>query len=101
MDRPVPAAIWERDDQMSEPSGGRATPVADGDGERRPLARVRFQTGSAQLGPVHRARRPACRALLAEKSADTDVCEPAHLTPTITSMAASRRRVGTEQARLV
>ena len=57
------------------------------------MARVRLPTASAQPGP---GRPPACRALLAEKSADTDVCEPAHLTATITSMAASRRRVGTE-----
>ena len=56
------------------------------------MARVRLPTASAQPGPGC----PACRALLAEKSADTDVCEPAHRTATITSMGASRRRVGTE-----
>ena len=32
MDRLDAAVVWERDDQMSGPSGGLATPVADGDG---------------------------------------------------------------------
>ena len=100
-DRLVPAVVWERDDQRNGPSGGRATPVAGGDGVRPPLARVRLPTASAQPGPGHRARRPASRALLGERSADNDVCEPAHRIPPITSMAASRRRVGTEQARLL
>ena len=81
---------------MSWHSGGRATLVVNGDGERPPLARVRLPTASAPRGRVTRTRRPASRALLGEKSADNDVCEPAHLTPQIPSMAASRRRAGTE-----
>ena len=50
MDRPAPAVVWERDDQMSGPSGGRATSVDDGDGERLPMARG--QLASAPSGRV-------------------------------------------------
>ena len=38
-DRLVPAVVWERDDQMSGPSEGLATPMANGDGERPPVTR--------------------------------------------------------------
>ena len=58
-----PAVVWEHDDQMSGPSGGRATPSTAGDGERPPLARVRLQP-PPRSWPGHRARRPALRGLV-------------------------------------
>ena len=58
-DRLVPAVVWEPDDQMGGRSGGPATPVADGDGERPPLARVRLPTGSRAAGPVTARDGPA------------------------------------------
>ena len=79
--------------------GRRQWPAAAVCGHRWPV--YGSQPPPRSRGPGHRARRPASRALLGERSADNDVCEPAHLIPPITSMAASRRRVGTEQARLV
>ncbi len=79
--------------------GRRQWPAATVCGHRWPV--YGSQPPPRSRGPGHRARRPASRALLGERSADNDVCEPAHLIPSITSMAASRRRVGTEQARLV
>ena len=53
-DRLDPAAVWERDDQRSESSGGRAATCGP----------CTAPTASTQPAPGHRARCPASRALV-------------------------------------
>ena len=67
-DRLAPAVVWKRDDQMSGPTGGLATPVAGGAGEPQSMARVRFQPPPCRR-PGHRARRSTSRFLLSRKVA--------------------------------